>query len=174
MNANVQNTQNTTKPTIQIETGFIEVDVQDTSGKNVGVWYFNPTDVGIVDRFNAGIPKLEAVLEPLIDANISNTGEGEDDESWAILQTATEGLYAVCDEVFRSNFAEAFFTATHPFSPVGGKFYVERAFEAAGNFISAQFDAEVNKVSRNIEKYTKQYNKVRAKYEKSQPKAKEE
>lgn len=78
-----------------------------------------------------------------------------DEESITALKEAEKRLYDAVDYLFDGNMSKAFFGRMHPFSPVGGRFYCESAIEHVGQFISARFDAETEKISKRVEKYTR-------------------
>ena len=75
----------------------------------------------------------------------------------AILDKAQGKLFELVDYLFDGNASEAFFGKMNPFSPVDGKFYCEQALNAVGEFISKQFDEEINKINTRVEKYTHGY-----------------
>lgn len=153
-----------------IDDGLEAIEVKNTHGLTIGTWLFNPSDVGIIDRYNAALPKFESIFEPLQDANISVEGEGEDDASWALVTAAKEKLFDACAEVFGPTFKDAFFSTTHPFSPVKGHFYVENVLDYARKVIEIRMDTELKGIDKNVEKYTAAYAKKKAQYEKSKPK----
>ena len=145
--------------TITVDDGLVEVPVENKHGDRIGVFYFRPTDVGIIDRFNSMVADFDKIVEPVENININpdGTADEEDAVTVAALKQAEERLYAAFNKLFDGNFAEAFFAKMHPFSPVGGKFYAENALEAVGAFLSAQFNAEIRKVNARVTKYTHGY-----------------
>lgn len=145
--------------TITVDDGLVEVPVENKHGDRIGVFYFRPTDVGIIDRFNSMAADFDKIVEPVENININpdGTADEEDAVTVAALKQAEERLYAAFNKLFDGNFAEAFFAKMHPFSPVGGKFYAENALEAVGAFLSAQFNAEIRKVNARVTKYTHGY-----------------
>ena len=144
---------------IQVDDGLQRVPIVNTFGDEIGVFFFRPTDVGIIRRYDALAGKLADIAKPLEALSITADGEAEDDRSAEVLAKAEEQLYEAVDELFGGNFAEAFFGKMNPFSPVGGRFYCEGVIEAVGAFIEKQFDAEVSKISRKVGKYTGKYKK---------------
>lgn len=143
---------------ISVDDGSERVPVLNKQGKEIGVFFFNPTDLGIIDRYNEVVKKFPEVLEPLANVNIDANGESDDDESIAALGEAKEKLFELCDYLFGGNFAEAFFGTVHPFSPVSnGLFYCENAISAVGDFITNRFAGRVLDIHDRVEKYTKSY-----------------
>lgn len=143
---------------IVIDDGSERVPIKNRFGDEIGVFYFRPTDMGIIDRYNEIAKKFSEITEPLEKAEISPEGTVEDlsdEESIAALKEAEKRLYDAVDYLFDGNMSKAFFGRMHPFSPVGGRFYCESAIEAVGQLISSRFDAETEKISKRVEKYTR-------------------
>lgn len=144
---------------IVVDDGGVKVPVQNKVGEEVGVFYFHPGDIGIVERYNKVAADFDKITAPLESVNINPDGtadEGNEDD-WKALSEAEERLYEACNFLFGGDFAGAFFGSMHPFSPVNGYFYCENALEAVGKYISRQFDREVDKVSKRVNKYTHGY-----------------
>lgn len=142
-----------------VDDGGVEVPVRNRHGDTLGVFYFRPTDVGMVDRFNEMASGFDKITEPLESVNINPDGTADDqiEAEVAALKEATRRLYEACDYAFGGNFAEAFFGKMNPFSPINGRFYCENALNVAGQFISTQFEREVKKVNTRVERYTHGY-----------------
>lgn len=168
MNANVKNI---TPVMPVIDDGLEAIEVKNTLGLTIGTWLFNPADFGIIDRYNEALPELETIFEPLQNASINTNGEGSDEDSWKIVTEAKERLYAVLGKVFGPTFADAFFSMTHPFSPVKGHFYVENVLDYARQVIELRMDTGLKGIDVNVEKYTAAYAKKKKQHEKSKPKA---
>ena len=141
---------------IAVDDGYRRVPITNEYGDEIGVFYFNPTDIGIIERYNKLAETFDAITEPLEavqNAADLSTEELEDKQVEA-LREAKERLYAAVDELFGGNAAEAFFGKVHPFSPVEGNFYCENVLQVVGEFIGKQFDTETKKMSARVEKYT--------------------
>ena len=141
---------------ITIDDGYQRIPINNKYGDEIGVFYFNPTDIGIVERYNTMAETFDSVTEPL--ESIQNGPDDDEDTIEArqldALNEAKTRLYDAVDELFGGNAAEAFFGKVHPFSPVDGDFYCEKVLKAVGEFISAQFDTETKKMSERVAKYT--------------------
>lgn len=146
---------------IVVDDGSVRESIQNQYGEEIGVFCFRPTDIGIIDRYNRVAEDFDKITEPLEHVNIraDGTADEENEAEAAAVKEATEKLYAACNYLFGGNMAEAFFGKMHPFSPVNGRFYCENALDAVGKYISRQFDSEVKRVSRRVEKYTRGYQK---------------
>ena len=156
-------TETTNNLQIQVDDGTRRISITNTLGQEIGVFFFRPTDVGIINRFNQMVDELDHVFEPLINADVAPDGSGADEMSIEILNTAAEKLYAAVDKMFDGNMSEAFFGSMHPFAVVDGSFYCERVLNQVGSFIAAQFDEEAKKISKRIAKYAPRDHKRAAK-----------
>lgn len=141
---------------IVIDDGSRRVPIKNMNGEEVGVFYFHPTDIGIVERYNRMAETFDAITEPIEALNNGENGEEGATEAQQLeaLQEAEKRLYAAVNELFGGDAAGAFFGEMHPFSPVDGAFYCENVLQAVGRFISAQFDTETKKMSARVQKYT--------------------
>ena len=159
-------TKNSNPMEIVINDGSERVPIKNLSGEEIGVFYFRPTDIGIIDRYNKIAKEFGGITEPLDRAEIGPDGTVEDlsdEESIAALKEAEERLCEAVDYLFGGNMSEAFFGRMHPFSPVGGRFYAENALDAVGSFIEARFDTETEKIAKRTAKYTKGMSRRRKK-----------
>ncbi len=129
---------------IEVDDGTVEVPIRNKRGEQVGKFYFRPTDVGIINRYNEMVSKFDEITKPLESININPDGTADEADQTQVdaLNEATRRLYEVCDYMFGGNMSEAFFGSMNPFSPVSGAFYCEHAIAGVGNFISAQMEAE--------------------------------
>ena len=144
---------------IVIDDGSVEVPIKNKQGAQIGVFYFRPTDIGFIDRYNKTVGKFDDIVAPLENVNIKPDGTAEEQEQADAdaLREAEKRLYEACDYMFDGNMSEAFFGSMNPFSPVGGRFYCEHALEAVGKYISAQFEQETAKIEKRVQRYTHGY-----------------
>jgi len=145
---------------IVVDDGRVAVPITNTLGEKVGTFYFNPTDIGIIERFKTASEKFDEVVEPL--RSLQDT----DDDSMRIeaLGECKERLFDVCDELFGGNLSEAFFGSVDPFSPTDGVFYCENALNAVSDFVSQQFEKETAKINARVDRYTRDYLKKSGKH----------
>ena len=54
-----------TKNILAIDDGLEEIKIQNRFGHELGVFYFRPTDTGIIDRYNEALTMLEKAVAPL-------------------------------------------------------------------------------------------------------------
>lgn len=144
---------------IAVDDGSVEVPIQNKRGDVIGTFVFNPTDIGIIERYNKVIGDFDKITEPLESVNVNpdGTADEKNDAEMAALKEAETRLYDACNYLFGGNFAEAFFGKMHPFSPINGRFYCENALNAVGKFISTQFEREVKQVNTRVERYVHGY-----------------
>ena len=159
--------ENTTKQPalgIVVDDGRRRVPITNTYGDEVGVFYFNPTDINIIDRFNNLAKNFDKIFEPL--ENIPDTADnGDSDDLDPVyidaLNEARNRLNKAVDELFGADASSAFFGKVNPLSPVEGtgQFYCEIVLQAVINYISEQMNKQAVQVKRRVEKYTKRFNK---------------
>lgn len=145
---------------IRVDDGSMRVPIRNMHGDEIGVFYFRPTDVGIIERYNDMIPEIDKITEPLETMSLTPDGEAADgstDEEVAALKEARERLYAALNKMFGADMASAFFAHQSPFAPVNGKFYLEHAIDAVGAFIEQQFSIETAKMSDKVQGYVGKY-----------------
>ncbi len=143
---------------ISVDDGTVRVPVKNKQGEEIGVFYFRPTDINIIKRYNEVIDKFDNIVAPLENVDISSDGTAQDmNDQVAIeaLKDAETRLFEATDYLFGGNMSEAFFGKMNPFSPVNGHFYCESAINAVGSFINTQFDRETKKISSRVSRYTK-------------------
>jgi len=137
-----------------VDDGAVRVGINNQFGDEIGVFYFYPTDIGIIKRFNEVADKFKDVVKPLENVSIGADGKAQDDADVKALTEAENNLFELCNYLFGGDFAKAFFGKMNPFSPVNGKFYAEIALDVVSKYISDKFDAETKKITARVEKYT--------------------
>lgn len=156
MNANIK-MENNQALSITVDDGMQEVPINNKFGRQIGVFYFRPTDINIIDRYNSIVDKVPEVFKPLEDINIDANGTTEE-ASMGVIKEAEDKLFELCDYLFDGNLSEAFFGSMNPFSPLAnGTFYCEQALEMVGNFIASQFQGNIKSLEKRVSKYTKGY-----------------
>lgn len=144
---------------IVVDDGSVKVPIENKYGDEVGCFYFRPTDVSIVKRYNAAAEKFASVTEPLETVKLNPDGTADESLEGTVeaFDEAEKRLSDLMDYIFGGNMSEAFFGKMNPFSPVGGRFYCEIAMENLGKFITAQFSEETKKISKRVDQYTSKY-----------------
>lgn len=142
---------------IVVDDGFRKIPIENENGDQIGIFYFNPGDVGIVKRYNEIAKHFDENVTAAvggITGEIKPDGTGTTEEDIAALEAAEEALYKECNYLFGGDFAKAFFGRVNPFSVVDGNFYCENALNQVGDFIARYFDKEVEKINSRVNKYT--------------------
>ena len=96
---------------IVIDDGSQRIPIENMNGDEIGVFYFHPTDVGIIERYNETMSKFDEIVAPLeeIDINADGTADANDEAAAKALKEAEKRLYEACDYIFGGNMSEAFF-----------------------------------------------------------------
>lgn len=141
---------------LTIDDGMEEVPITNKFGKQIGVFYFRPTDLGMYERYQELVASIGDIVKPLENMDISADGTAND---MVALDDIKNKLFEKCDYMFGGNFSEAFFGEMHPFSAVGGRFYCEVALEAVGNYISARIKEQAKETEKRVKKYTQKWDK---------------
>ena len=139
---------------IVVDDGSRRVPIMNTNGEEIGAFTFHPTDIGIIQRYNAMVDSFDGIVAPLeaLDGEI----DPADPKYTQALDAATGGLYAAVNTLLGSDdAAAAFFGKMNPFSPVDGDFYCSRVLGALGEYIGAAFETETAKFSDKAKKYAK-------------------
>lgn len=142
---------------IQVDDGFQKIPIKNLYGDEVGVFYFNPTDMGIIQRYNEFANSFDYIVEPLegLSGTTNDDAGGNTTVQEKALNEATERLYEAVNKLFNGDMAGAFFGKVHPFSLVDGEFYCTKALESVRKFISDQFNLQAAKINKRVDKYTK-------------------
>jgi len=142
-----QTTQTQQQPlSLVVDDRKISVPVVNRSGEQIGVFYFDPLDIGMVKRYNEVIDKFNSALSNL------DTDGGMD-----ALNKAGDKIIEFLDYVTGGNSREAFFSKIHPLSPQNGRFYCEQVFEVIGAFIRQSFEAEGAMIDKRVSDHTHGY-----------------
>lgn len=139
---------------IKIDDGSRRVPIENVQGEEIGAFTFRPTDIGIIERYNAMAKDFDQIIEPLEAVEDADDVDLTDPKYAGAFKAASERLYDAVNKLFGSDdAAQAFFGRMNPFSPVEGDFYCARVLEAVGQYIGSQFDKETLAFSANARKY---------------------
>ncbi len=132
--------------TMVIDDHKLPITVVNKAGEEIGVFRFDPSDIGMVKRYNEVIDKFNSALSNL------DTDGGMD-----ALNKAGDKIIEFLDYVTDGNSREAFFQKIHPLSPQNGHFYCEQVFEVVGAFIRQSFQTETHKINERVAAHTHGY-----------------
>lgn len=137
---------------VTVNNGLKTYDIADQDGNILGQFSFNPSDTGIVKRYDVAIEKFEKVFEEL---------QGlEKTKSVDILEKLDSKAYELIDGIFNANIAENFFSIMGPFSPLAnGQFFIENVIDAIGQAFEMETGERVKKVNSKIKKHTSKYHR---------------
>lgn len=126
---------------LQVDTGVIDVPVYDKD-KQIGTITFNPTDMGIIERYEtavANIEKLDAV----------------DD-----ISEIEKGLVEQFDYIFQSDTKSTLFCNVSPITVMAnGDFFFETILEGVGGIVEKVTEKRLKKKKARIDKALAKYHK---------------
>ena len=146
---------------IVVDDGRRRVPITNIYGDEIGVFYFNPTDMNIIERYNKLAKSFDTILEPLEQIKDDSDNEDANNIRMEAYKEAENRLNEAINELFGADASGAFFGNVNPFSPNEGKFYCERVLEVVGKYIADQFKVETEKLNSRIDKYTRKYKSKR-------------
>lgn len=133
--------------TIDINDGLKEYDIQNQHGEIIGCFKINPTDAGMVDRYNKSMKKLE---------DLKNKYSASDDsiDSFVSMQNdvVAELVYIVGNDSVLD-----FFKVMGAFSLQNGQFYYEKVLNIIAGIIKKEGNKEKQAMKQRINKYAKRY-----------------
>lgn len=136
--------------TIRVNTGSILIHIEDTDGERIGEFKFNPSDVGILDRY-----------EKVVD--FFNTVKIPDDISDE--QRAEEARKLNSDIAQQMNYLLGYDVAEKVFSRCGalaltdsGSFFFENILDGVGGLIEKTTKKRIEKKLAKVRKATAKYN----------------
>lgn len=131
---------------IRINDGSKSYEIVNQEDKVLGVFTFNPTDTGIIERYNDALDGLEEVMKEL----------GTGDEKAIVI--ASNAIKEKIDFLFGYDASRTFFSITGPLTPLSnGQIFVESVLEGIRQVIEAEMDVRLKKVRQRMDKYTDSY-----------------
>lgn len=125
---------------IIIDDGSIKAVIKNKQDKELGTLYFNPSDMGMMERWEEFIDKMNEID----DINDENFNE------------VSKVIVTNINDLFKG--AESFFEVTHPLSMTNdGDFYFEKVVEVLGGIVEEITNERIEKKLKKIEKVTGKY-----------------
>ncbi len=115
----------------------------------------NLSDLGITDRLNKGVKKLEDEMR-----EIANLPESEDFAEK--LAEADKSMKECIDYIFDSPVSAVCAKGGTMYDPINGMFRYERILDALTKLYKDNINAEYKKIHNRIEKHTDKYTKIPA------------
>ena len=133
------------KMQISVDTGAVQVDVADQSGKKIGEFEIIPTDVNILKRYKS-VEKFFSDVhfeeKPTDDEVVNFSEDIEKQFNYLFDYDVSAGLFARCS----------------PLTVVaGGKVFFEDVFEKLGDAIEKVFDERLKEKEERVEKAVEAY-----------------
>lgn len=125
---------------IIIDDGSVKIAIKNNVGKDLGTLYFNPTDMGMMNRWEEFIDKMN---------DIDDIGDDN-------FETVSQQIIDNIESLFIG--ASSFFEVTHPLSlSKDGDLYFEKVIDVLGNLVEEQTNQRIEKKLKKIEKVTGKY-----------------
>ena len=125
---------------IIIDDGSVKAKIKNKQGKDLGTLYFNPSDMGMMNRWEDFIDKMDEI-DHIDDANFKEV---------------SDKIVNNIDELVKG--ASSFFEVTHPLSlSKNGDFYFEKVVEILADIIEEQTNQRIERKLKKIEKVTGKY-----------------
>ena len=136
---------------VVLNTGFKTFDVEDTEGKYLFSFSFNPSDTNIVHRYTEVADSLEKISNEIpeeVDKTDLETG----------INYLDKLVYEKVDYLLNANVAESFFSVMGPFTPLeNGNYFIESVMDTIAQVIQAETGERVKKINKKIKKHTSKY-----------------
>lgn len=131
---------------IRINDGSKSYEIVNQEDIVLGVFTFNPTNMDIVEKYNAVTSGLKEAFQLLPEGN-----------EQAIIEASNQ-IKEKFDELIGGNAAKTFFAITGPLTPLSnGQLFIENVLEAIAQIIEAEMKVRVEKVRSHMNKYTDNY-----------------
>lgn len=135
---------------VVIEDGLKTYDIANKSGKVYGSFSFDPSDIGIVRRYDEVVKFFETLNIDFAENDIAQNIEK--------IVELENIIFEKFNSLFNSDIAKEFFAITSPLTPLpSGKIFLESAIEAIGQAIEKETGERVKKMNNRISKHTSKY-----------------
>ncbi|MCM1245980.1 MAG: hypothetical protein NC293_10100 [Roseburia sp.] len=140
---------------IEIDDGFVEVEVKNQFGEHVGAVRINPGDINIIAREEKAEENIKKILEEVRDT-AAETEEDEEVIEKKLLQLDAE-IKEQIDILFDYKVSDTVFKNQHCLAVSQGKFYIERLLEAFEPVIAEIVKKETEESQKRMDKYLNKY-----------------
>ena len=156
------------------ETEIIDIDLSPTRKKrfrinveNNRILELNISDMNIFSRLSETFPKLDELQKKAVEGFSFDDTEVSDDEALAIvgntLSEIDKEMRSAVDYIFGSNVCEVCVPEGSMYDPFNGKFRYEYILEVISALYENNISAEVQALTKRVDKHTAKYTKKRAK-----------
>lgn len=130
---------------LTLDTGLIDVTLEDMKGNELGSFSFNPTDIDIVNRYQECIKMLEGVEMPK-------------EPSFEDVEAVSSRIKEAFDYLLNADVRDGIFGKLNPLTSVAnGDFYFEKVLEQIAAVIEKELDQRVEQKRAKINKIVNKY-----------------
>lgn len=135
---------------IKIDDGSKTYEIVNLDDQVIGTFTFNPSDLSIIERYDAVVTSLEQYFDEMRKAGFSQEA----------LIAAQNAIKEKLKELVGGNAIDSFFAICAPFTPMqNGALYLENVVNALGEIIEKETKKRMKKVETRMDKYLKDYKK---------------
>lgn len=135
---------------VKIDDGSKTYEIVNLEDQVIGTFTFNPSDMSIIEKYDAVIASLEQYFTGLSEAGFTQEAMIE----------AQNNVKAKLSELVGGNAIDSFFSICAPFTPMqNGALYLENVVNALGGIIEKETKKRMKKVETRMDKYLQGYKK---------------
>lgn len=141
--------------TYTIDDGTKEITIVNKYQQQICQIHFRPSDMALVKRYNEVKDRIEDIVKPLTELNITADGKAVEENDWAVLNEAEQKLIEMLNYILDSEDAGKIFEKRSAFSAVGGTFFMNHVLDVISKVISDGIEKEVEDLKKTTAQYTK-------------------
>jgi hypothetical protein len=135
---------------IKIDDGSKTYEIVNLDDQVIGTFTFNPSDMSIIERYDAVVKSLEEYFNSIREAGFTQQA----------LIDAQNAIKEKLKELIGGDAIDSFFAICAPFTPMqNGSLYLEVVVNALGEIIEKETKKRMKKVETRMDKYLKDYKK---------------
>lgn len=133
---------------IKIDDGSKTYEIVNLDDQVIGTFTFNPSDMSIIERYDAVVKSLEEYFNSMREAGFTQQA----------LIDAQNAIKEKLKELVGGNAIDSFFAICAPFTPMAnGCLYLENVVNALGEIIEKETKKRMKKVETRMDKYLQGY-----------------
>lgn len=136
---------------------FETVRIKDASGKVLSEFSFNPSDTGIVARYDDFTKALPVIAEKIEAYESANSNKNSFERAKELLQEIDSLVYEQFNRFLDGDVAESIFSVMGPLSPTPYGYYMTFILEQILEAINKSTNAKLKKMDAKISKHTAKY-----------------
>lgn len=139
---------------------YEEIRIKDHTGKILSEFSFNPSDTGLVERYNEFSDGFEELRKSINEYETNSNGKSDFEKTNEQLKKINTVIYEKMDKFLNANAAEDIFKVMGPLSPLpSGDYYFTFILEQILKKIENATGARMQKIDMKIRKHTEKYRK---------------